>query len=237
MQSKTFSSNFTQHRLVAYMLMICGVFSIITMAFHPTISAVDPLQQLAEIKREYAVNASVHGLMIIYGLLCCGCLTYFFSNQIKCRAFNVLTITFYVSGTVAMIVAALINGFIFPEYAMHTDRHFLTSSELYQTVSQLTWTANQVFAYFGASTLTAAVVVGSASLFFGARHERLVGMLGLLIGSLLLGALQTGWLSLNVNGMKTLMIGLGIWYLAVAASLFVSSRCVEDLELSNYRAK
>lgn len=209
--------------------MLAGLLAIITMMLHPSISSTDPLEQIEEIRREFSINAHVHGLMIIYGLLSSACLIYFFVCRSCCKALNVFAITFYVAGSAAMIGAALVSGFIFPEFAVHLDGDSPNQASLYLAIRQYSWSANQALAYFGAYAWSAAMVLGSLSLFYGTKFERLAGVLCIAIGVLSLFALAGGWLSLDVFGMRVIMTGQGVWYFSVAYCLFLDSKKRQDL--------
>ena len=206
-------------RAAGLLIGLASVLSVAFMVFHPTVHAHDTAELIAGVARKAVVNRVVHGSLIaLVGALVCGftCLSSRLgANSISARGGLVA----YVMGAGTLIVAALVDGFIFPEFIARYEGRPTEELETLRPALALVWTVNQVCARAGVLAMSVAMILWSANMARRPGGIRVVGALGAIVGTLLVGALMTGNLPMNIHGVLAFELAYTVWALAVATLL------------------
>jgi len=171
---------------------------------------------VVEVVNEAVVNNAVHGAMILVVLLTLA--AYFiYSYQ---RGFNKLLVIlaqlFFFIGSMVMVGAALINGFIYTDFIAQlvgANSEVLTHVT---PIKSLTWSANQVLANMGVITMSIAMVFWSIDVFSDGSLQKGIGWYGILIGFWGFAAIAFDFMSLDLQGMTAIVVLQGLWHLSMA---------------------
>jgi hypothetical protein len=204
---------------------VSTLLSLFMMMHHPTVASKDIVAQVTEVQHESFLNNAVHGSLILFVLLT---LTAFsiYSNH---RGKKFLTISiahlFYFLGSIAMVAAALINGFIYPDFLQGYGS--ASPQELAQLpmFKSLLWSANQTLGKLGVITISIAIFFWSINLWRDEGIVKVVAVVGMVIGLYCSMAIILGFLTLNLAGMTQVVIIQGSWNLAMAY-LMIRSKLV-----------
>ncbi|HQR06372.1 MAG TPA: hypothetical protein PLN21_06095 [Gemmatales bacterium] len=210
------------------------------MMYHPTIRAKGLPELVDEFARQQFVNSLVHGTLIgLMGLLVVG----FSSLSSRMGWQHTLVRTAFISfcmGVMAMIAAALISGFIIPEFVegyqartaqqMKTSDHghavavipaepsSAASLEQIKSMLQIMGLArsgNQVCSRMGVLASAISYLLWSLALLRYTGRVKWVGIFGTFAGLLLSAALLLGFLPMNVHGMLVYVGVQACWSVAV----------------------
>ena len=197
------------NRSAAIALVIGTLAGFITMAFHPT--GADVVANAAAGGRNVLAIAmhllALCGLpLILAGLLA-------FSAMLHRRDLAVLAYAFYVLGAIGAMIAAVASGLIATEAAQ-----LVTTTGM--SALRYTRLINQSFALIYAVLTAIALVVWSAALLLGRDGFMRLATYGLVVGPLLVIAVVSGLLPLNVHGFGVVIGAQGIWCLSVASLLW-----------------
>ncbi len=232
MSSKTSSDekiNNDSLKWPALTLALSAILSIAFLLHHPTIQAQKPKQQIAEVMQESMLNNMVHGSLIAIVLLI---LAAYFSYSLT-RGYNKLSIvcaqlSFFI-GSLCLVGAALINGFIYPDFVSsfaHTQTNELKHLMQFKA---LLWSSNQVLANVGVMAQSLAITLWAVNLFSyksetnhqGNKTLTLVIVLyGVGIGLYGLVSISTGYLSLDLTGMTQIALLQSLWHLMISYYMF-----------------
>lgn len=208
------------NRIVAAALALLSLLSIFAMLHHPSVSASHVNEQIAEMNHEAKLNALIHGTLIAFTIAISLCLCVY----AQLRRFSRITILFgiicYWLGTLAMITAAIINGFV----AAHLASQYIGASTeqlaIYQGVSRLAWLLNQYFAEFGAIAWCAAMIWWGVDMLKQSKPIKVIGMISMTAATAIIVAMLTSSLSLSVSGMTMVLIIISLWHLVIATLIY-----------------
>lgn len=197
-------------RAAGSMLVVLPLLSLLVLAHHPTIAAHDVHEATHQLAAVAGFAALVHGMLIagqcgiLYALL-----TWLDSRNLANPLPRAAAIMLLL-GTVGVIGAALVDGFIVPQVATFPhegDPGLMIMDQLIRYSMSL----NQVLIVAGELALSAAFALLSADL-IGIRGGSLwVGAAGLVLaGGSILGLL-TGFLVLHLRGMQILFAAQSVW--------------------------
>lgn len=178
---------------------------------HPQLSSRQLATVMHELVDKQMVTAWVHGLLIAaYLTLIAG--FYGLTRTLGLRRpENVMGLVFYGAGTIAMISAAVINGFALAVFA---GRHLNVAPQDVVAISaafNIAGSIAVVWAGIGAVALSAAILAWSSSLVRAGGTPRLAGLFGLLIAAATMVLLITGTLVLDVHGFLLLVVSQAAW--------------------------
>lgn len=197
---------------------LCALVTIFAVAHHPTVSARAPAEALTAMVRLATVDRVVHGVLIaIMGVLVFG-LTVFTLRRGMHRATSVAAIVAYAAGIIAVIGAALIDGFLTPAIA---ERYAGTPPDVLKTAIPLLIVgamAIQILSKFGFVAMSIAVAFWSADLVSTPGVLRATGIVGFASAIVAVGLLVFAG-NLNPHSLGAIVIVQAIWYLAVAVLL------------------
>lgn len=215
-------------RTIGIMLMMLSVLSTLTMLNHPTVAASDVTQQLQEIQTEAGLNYAVHGVLIGFTTVISLCLSVY-AQRIGLGKVTIFfgLICFWL-GSFAMIIAALTNGFIVPQladmYQGGNQQELITFSGL----RRFSWSINQNFASFSVVCWSATMVSWGLDLFNRKSAVKVFGLLSLATGVVIAFSILTSFLTLDVVGMTTVIVALGVWQLGIGWRLIrITNQCPE----------
>jgi len=116
-------------------------------------------------------------------------------------------LVFYGFGTVAILSAATLSGFVAPDVV--ADRVLLG----------YTGQLNQGFAKVSVAAIGASLILWGVALWATRGFARLPAAAGVIIGAVLDLGVLTGWLNLTASGIVIVTLLQGIWIILVAAHL------------------
>ena len=198
-----------------------GLGSIVMVAFmllHPTVHdhEADVVQQLADLAGE---SATVHGLLVASMLLVLHGLVGF-APVLGWRLARVRAGTIAQSfGVVCFAIAAMMNGFVVPELAVHHLGRDAADGEGLHRLFLLCHLVGGAFARTGVVATSAAIASWSCVLLRRDSFARALGGLGLLVGAVSFVGLLAGHLHLDVHGMGFVVVAQALWNIGVAAWL------------------
>jgi hypothetical protein len=210
-------------RLAGYAIAIASVLSVALMAHHPSVHHHDIASALDEIVRMSWTARVVHGALIA-SMLVVSCALLELSAWLGLHRISVrAAIVSYMIGTIAMIGAALISGFLTPALASSYVAP-ASDQELARQLLALSAIGNHTLAKFAVVVMSFAIFSWSIALLQPPRRVRWVAAIGALVSVSSAIPLCLGVLQLDVTGMTVVFIGQSVWNLAVAFSLIRAAR-------------
>jgi hypothetical protein len=201
-------------------LLIGGsILEIAVMAHHPSVHAHDVATVLVQLRALSAVSAWVHGVLIALMLTVFFALTEFAWQRGITRPAIRAGLIAYAAGVVAMMGAALVDGFVTPRLAILGAGLGAADLSIMAQLLHLCMLFNQALARLGAVAMSAAIIAWSLDLLLRAGLERALGVFGVAIGLGSAGALILGALQLDVHGMMLVLVLEVIWTIGVGVLL------------------
>jgi hypothetical protein len=206
-------------RAAGVLLIGASILEIGAMAHHPSAHAHDMAALLVQLQELSAVSAWVHGVLIALMLTVFFALTEFaWQRGIRRPAIRAGLIA-YAAGVVAMMGAALVDGFVTPRLATLSSGVSATDLQVTGQLLRLCMLLNQALAHLGAVAMSVGITAWSLDLVRGAGAERALGVFGVAIGLGSAGALILGALQLDVHGMMLVLVLQVIWTTGVGVLL------------------
>jgi hypothetical protein len=186
------------------------------MAIHPTAAgALTP----AQFERLAVVSAIAHSLaMISFLILVLG--AFGLTRRLAAPdrlAFSGLVV--YVFAAVAVLIATAVSGFIIPNIMRHMIRDVPTTAGQWHIVIDSIFQINQAFSSIFTVAASAAVALWSASALRHGGLGRGIAIYGCTIAPLLILAICSGRLTLNVHGMAIVVLAQAIWFIGAGIQL------------------
>jgi hypothetical protein len=201
-------------------LLIGGsILEIAAMAHHPSVHAHDMAAVVVQLQALSAASAWVHGVLIALMLTVFFALIEFAWQRGITRPAIRAGLIAYAAGVVAMMGAALVDGFVTPRVAMLSTGVNATDLQVTAQLLKLCMLFNQALARLGAVAMSVGITAWSADLVRGAGAERALGVFGVAIGLGSAGALILGALQLDVHGMMLVLLLQVIWTTGVGVLL------------------
>ncbi len=206
-------------RPAAVALAASTVLSIAIVAVHPTIQGGPPGQILHDLAAAQALDQHVHGALIMLMM------SYLFgfaglAGRLDLRRPAVLAgLIAYAIGTVAMIGAALIDGFIAPAFAARFLKASPDEAAVALDVLLFGEIAIQYLSKLGFIGLSAGMLGCSLPLLRGRGLARATGLIGLVSGVLPAGLLIVARIDLEPTSLIMILAAEAVWNLAAAALL------------------
>jgi len=206
-------------RAAGALLIGASILEIGAMAHHPTAHAHDMAALLVQLQALSAVSAWVHGVLIALMLTVFFALTEFAWQRGITRPAIRAGLIAYAAGVVAMLGAALVDGFVTPRVATLSTGVSATDLQVTAQLLKLCMLFNQGLARLGAVAMSVGITAWSLDLVRGAGGERALGVFGVAIGLGSAGALILGALQLDVHGMMLVLVLQVIWTIGVGVLL------------------
>jgi hypothetical protein len=164
-------------------------------------------------------NAVVHGALIAtFGLLVAA----FSQLAVRLGEHSLIAragLVAFGTGGLAFVAAALVSGFIVPDFiARYQDRPH-EELEVAQHLLGMCRAVNQVCSRVGVTGVAVAILLWSMLLFRHRGATATVGALGCVAGAALTVGLLSGYLRMDVHGMLVVVLVQAAWGLSVSALL------------------
>lgn len=189
---------------------------IVTMAIHPTASGVLTPAQFEHLA---VASAIAHSLaMVSFLLLVLG--AFGLTRRLAAPdrlAFSGLVV--YVFAAIAVLIATAVSGFIVPNIMRHMIRDAPTTAQQWHIVIDSIFQINQAFSRIFTVAASVAVVLWSASALRNGGLGRGIAIYGCIIAPLIILAICSGHLTLNVHGMAIVVFAQAIWFIGVGIQL------------------
>ena len=211
-------------RLVGGTLIGASLVSVLAMSHHPTAHGMTEELWVADLVRIGTLSRPVHAGMIV-----CVIAIWLALGEWSAWRGNALTRIaekLYGLGAIAMIGAALINGFVIDHLANNALQDGAEGLRDAARVMPLAWSLNQTLAGFGVFALSGGIVVWSVDLWrVPSVLARVTAAYGLVVMLGLCGAFAFGLFPLDVRGMGAVVVAQAVWYaLAGLSSWRISQR-------------
>lgn len=207
-------------RAAGVVLIASTLLGVAVMAHHPTTSASGLAQSFDQMQRLARLSAWVHGILIALMLGSFYGLTELAYQRGLRRSLVRIGLITYATGTVAMVGAALISGFVTTQVAGFATSTSGADIETTGQLIKLCWLLNQAMAKLGVIAMSAGILAWSFDLLRSGKLVRLTGAVGVLVGMASVAALMIGVLSLNVHGMMLVVVTQAIWTVMIGILLF-----------------
>lgn len=207
-----------------WILIIGSILAVGFAMIHPQLNSDQLSAVLKQMAAEAQFNGWVHGiLMALYLVLVSGFAG--FSRSLGAdKPLVSLAMVAFAGGAVAMIGAAVINGFalgLFAErYAAIRPEQYISVTASINALGSLSGT----WAGVGAVASSAAILLWSIELLKLHNVWRAIALAGIAIGATSFVMLVTGKLILNVHGFLLLVLSQSIWIVAVGVQLVRDGR-------------
>ena len=204
----------------AVILVGATLLEILAMAHHPSVHTQDIAAAVQQIAQLGQLSAWVHGV-VLTAMLCIayGLLEFVLRRGWSRPWIRAGTIA-YAVGTLAMIGAGLVSGFILPDLIALTPHASPIDLAVNAQLLVLCRVLNQSCANFATVAISVGISCWAIDLSRERGALRLLSLLGLLVGILPAIALISGWLRLNVHGMSEVVWLWAAWNCAVAITLW-----------------
>lgn len=198
-------------RLAGGTLIGASLVSLLAMSHHPTAHGMTDELWVADLVRIGALSRPVHGGMIV-------CVIAIWLALAETSSWRGSTLTriaerLYALGAIAMIGAALINGFAIDHYASNALQDGPDALRDAARVLPLAWSLNQTLAGFGVFALSGGILAWSFDLWRvpGALAKVTAGY-GIAAMLVLCAAFASRLFPLDVIGMAAVVVAQAVWY-------------------------
>lgn len=186
---------------------------------HPEITSSDLVGVLQQMAAHAVFNGWVHGILIALYLVqvagFCG-----LSRHLGLgRPIVVLALVCYFAGVLAMMGAAVINGFALSMFAGRYVHFAPDHAAAIGSSINLAGTISGTWAGIGAAATSAAIVAWSCAMLKRSGVGLMIGGWGIVLGIATAAMLITGTLILNVHGFLLLVVTQTVWTIFVGAQL------------------
>lgn len=205
---------------IAGIFLIAGsVLMIFAMLHHPTGHEHEFSDFIKEVRSIQAVNAAVHGGAI--GLLAVFLFSFsYLSDRLCWKSAEVrLATIFYGLGSGAMVVAAMVSGFIVPFFLARYATASASEMEIGQQALGLLREFNRAFDQLGVIGISIGVLFWSIALVNRKSLDWLSGVLGISAGALGIAGVFSGHLEASVPGIIAFVVLQGIWNIRIGYTL------------------
>ncbi len=203
-------------KIACLALAIAGLLSIFAMWHHPEIHAHDLQSQIIEMNQKASASRIVHGGLIGLVMLYCFGFMQFVQIRNQQHSLNNFPLLCFILGSIVMIGAGLIDGFIYPTIASSYVGVGDTELSVFKGVQRLSWHTNQALANTGTIAWLVAIILWSASLLREMLIVKLTAAIFVITAITTLVLFVFGFFYLNVPGMTFIV------FLLAAFSLFLA---------------
>jgi len=232
MRPETTNINTPSYRPAAVALVACTVLSAIAVAAHPSVDVSSASQLLADMVKGRRADEHVHAAVIIFMA------GYFFgfvgfAQRVGLQRTTVrLGLIAYGIGALAMIGAAMLDGFITPGYAAQFAGAPPEKAEMAVAILQLAWTMLQYLSVLGFIGMSVGMLGVSLPLLQAGGLARITGIAGLISGVLPVGFLVVAQVNLDPPLLIGILAVQAIWNLTAAAWLVHGGETAAPVGLS-----
>ncbi len=211
----------TDNRKSGLALIAGSVGGIVTMAIHPTSAGV---LTPAQFERLATVSAIAHSLAIVsFVVMLLGVIGLSMRLGASDRlAFSGMVV--FAVGAVAILIAASVSGFIIPNIMKEMIKDAPTDAPQWRIVVAAIFQINQAFASIYAVAASIAIGLWSISALRNGGLLRGIAIYGCVIAPIIVIAICSGHLRLNVHGMAVVVFSHAIWLIVAGTQLWNDTR-------------
>lgn len=206
-------------RIYGMILVAAATLSVAFAMIHPSLHAHNLAEALQQLVAGAWFNGWVHGILIALAMILVAGFTGLSRQLGFDRPLVAAAMTAYAFGTVAMMGAAVVNGFatsmLAGRYVDATPDQLAGVGPAINAMGSMAAT----WAGIGAVASSAAILCWSLRLLAFPGAARVIGGLGILLGLATAAMLVAGILILNVHGFLLLVLSQAIWTIAVGTLL------------------
>jgi hypothetical protein len=206
-------------RAPGIVLIAAGAITIAAILHHPTGGGDTNAEFVASIVQAGAMLGVVHGAMIALLLAMAFGVTAYALRRGLSRPLVLAGLLAFLAGILVMMPAALIDGFILPDFAAQAQANNAEVMAAFPAVSR--FAMDMLLAFAKASSVL--ISLGIVLLSLGMMHERgvmrwfgLAGVIGVLPGAL---AILAGKLQLDLHGMTLITVIWCAWFFGLGVLL------------------
>jgi hypothetical protein len=214
------------NRLGGIALILGAVSGMITMSLHPVAGA-HPITP-AQFEKIAMLMVGVHVLAIAgvpFSFLGALALTRRLDSP---RRMALVGLVVYSLGLVAVMIAPAMSGLVGTEVIRHMIARG-AGSEQWRTLMEYNFLINQAFAKIFVVASCSAVALWSLAIVKSRTLPIAIGIYGLLLGPVIIIAVISGGLSLDVHGFGLVIFGQAIWFIVVGILLLRSTETLSRL--------
>jgi hypothetical protein len=205
------------NRAAALALLIGTASGLLVMALHPT--GRDVVHN-ASIGGSNGLVSFVHAMAIVgEALVLAGALA--IVQRLRARLdLAVAGYVFFALGGVAVMIAAVASGFLAPAAVRGIAE--VEAAERAGMMNDLHYAAmiNQAFAKISVILTGVALLTWSAAILLTGAFTRRLAIFGVLLATLLMIGVGSGYLRLNIHGYGLVVLGTGLWQVLIAEAIW-----------------
>jgi hypothetical protein len=202
-------------KIYGYMLIGCAVASTAVLLLHPVLPANGAGSLVDAVSGVRGQSFLVHAAAIIFGIVELTCFCGFALMLGVGRPLVLGGLVAWAVGTLALITAAAINGFAVPYLAASVARGSPDQAQAFQSLLRFAWSLNQAWDKIGLLSWAAAVCSWSLFLVTYGGWSRLLGLMGVLIGTGIALTIANGWVAMGATGFVLTTTVFSIWTLGI----------------------
>lgn len=207
-------------RIAGATLAAASALAVLAMSHHPSAHGDTANEWVSEMARVGGLSRGVHAAMI--GAVVATWLALdAWSDARGGRGAVRVAARLYGLGALAMIGAALVNGFAVDTLAARALAGGLEAMDDAVRVIPLTWALNQTLAGFGVFAMCGAIAAWSLDLWqVPGTLARLAAGYGVMMALAACGAFALGLFTLNVGGMGAVVVAQAVWYVLMGVVMW-----------------
>jgi hypothetical protein len=198
-------------RLCAYGLFFSVIVGIFALAHHPTFHSTNMASAPGALAKVAWLNTLVHGGMIAVTMFIFLCLVEYSMLRNWRAFFPRSAIIMFGFGVVAVCGAALVNGFIVPDFIVLESHAQGIASNQAELIASLLWSVNQRLMALGAYFIAASVLLWSVDLLVNTPHYKKIALAGLFLGIGQLAWQLHSHSNFNLHNMQLFWLWLSAW--------------------------
>jgi hypothetical protein len=207
----------THDRASGVALIASSLAGIITMSFHPTGPALFAPGQFASVARLVVATHALALFSLPVVFLGALGLSQRLSTADWCVPAALVT---YAFALVAFMNAGVMSGLVNIAVGEHLHAAPQGTGDGWRILFNYTGQLNQAFAKVSTMASSAAIVLWSAAILRSRALPRGIGVYGFIVGPVIMTALLSGHLRLDVHGFGLVVLLQALWFVAVGASLW-----------------
>ena len=189
---------------------------IVTMAIHPTGSHVLTPAQFEHLA---VVSALAHSLAMVSSLIV---VLGAFGLTRRLAAPDRLAFSgfvVFVFAAIAVLIATAVSGFIVPNIMRHMVKDVASNAPQWHIVIDAIFQINQAFSRIYSVAASLSIALWSISALRNGGLSRAIAIYGCVLAPLIVIAISSGRLVLNVHGMAIVVFAQAIWFIGVGIQL------------------
>lgn len=188
---------------------------IVTMAVHPSAGSSLSAEQLAHLSRTSGVAHSLGIASAIFLFLGACALT----QRLHYDSCSFPALATFGFSCVAIVIAASISGFVMPAILKRAAHDDAANVHLWQVVGWGIFQLNQALARVYSVLASIAIVLWSVAAWRNRGLHRGLLIYGYLIAALIIAAISSGHMHMDVHGMAAVGLGQAIWFVLAAIQM------------------